>query len=340
MKIVCGLVLLSSLLTSEVFAQRSSFAVGLGYGGAFGINESTEHPIGQHLRLSLLYLKGLSPTLSLELGGGHTRLSSGDAELFSSYETNMIPLDIRLRYSPMKKQQWSPFLFGGLGITLFEVTRVPANRDPGADTSGGNLFVTGGVGLFHKFAPNWAFDLTLGASTTFEDDLNPAHDGRSDGWWHGLIGVYYLLNNGNDADDDGLSDLDEVTKYKTDPHNADSEGDGLSDGEEILEYHTDPLSRDTDVDGAPDALEVNTLKTNPTNTDTDGDGLSDGQEFSTHHTNPLSRDSDGDGLTDSDEINKFRTNPLSVDSDNGSVPDGLEIGRGTNPLNPADDIKK
>ncbi len=35
-----------------------------------------------------------------------------------------------------------------------------------------------------------------------------------------------------DTDEDGLSDYDEVTLWKTDPLNADSDGDGFRDGEE------------------------------------------------------------------------------------------------------------
>jgi hypothetical protein len=361
MKILRGVIVLFVLIcVSRVNAQRPSFAIGGAYGGAFGINESIEHPIGSNFRFSLLYLRGLSPTLSLELGGGHAKLSSGEAETFSRYETSIIPLDIRLRYSPLKKTQWSPYLFGGLGIVLFEVTTVPGNKHPQADTAGGNLFATGGVGLFHAFATNWAIDISLGASSTFEDDLNPAHDDQSDGWWFGFIGVHYLFNTApQDSDDDGLSDADETQKYKTDIHNVDSDADGLTDGAEILEHHTDPLNRDTDSDGLTDGQEIQ-VKANPLKIDTDGDTISDGEEFNKYTSSPVKKDTDADGLSDFDEITKYHTkpsvgdtdgdslsdgseilthgtNPLSRDTDKGSVPDGVEIGRRSNPSDPADD---
>jgi len=362
MKILYRLILLSLVLvTSSVVAQQPSFAIGAGYGGAFGINESVEHPIGANFRFSLLYLRGLSPLLSLELGGGYIKLSSGEAETSSRYETSLIPLDIRLRYSPLKKSRWSPYLFGGLGIALFEVTTVPANKHPLADTAGGNLFIIGGVGLFHSFAANWAFDISLGASSTFEDDLNPAHDDQSDGWWHGLVGVHYLFNNAPpDSDEDGLSDANESIKYKTDPHNADTDGDGLIDGAELLEHNTDPRNGDSDSDDIPDGQEVKVLRTNPRNKDTDGDSISDGEEFNKYNSNPLNKDTDADGLSDNDEINKYRTKPYAIDSDGdalndgneilkhrtdplnkdtdkGSVQDGVEISRGSNPFDPDDD---
>jgi serine/threonine protein kinase len=95
---------------------------------------------------------------------------------------------------------------------------------------------------------------------------------------------------------------------------GDSDGDGLSDAEERL------------------------IGTDPFNPDTDGDGLSDGEEVKVYGTNPLNRDTDGDLLTDGDEVLIFRTDPKNPDTDGGGVRDGVEVDRGTNPLNPADDL--
>jgi len=54
----------------------------------------------------------------------------------------------------------------------------------------------------------------------------------------------------------------------------------------------------------------------------------------------LNSDSDGDGLNDGEEINMYRTDPLNPDTDGGSVSDLIEVNRGTNPLNPDDDVIK
>jgi outer membrane protein OmpA-like peptidoglycan-associated protein len=76
------------------------------------------------------------------------------------------------------------------------------------------------------------------------------------------------------------------------------------------------------------------------NADTDGEGLSDGDEVLNYKTDPLKADSDGDTLTDANEINKHKTDPLKPDTDDGTVNDNLEVSRGSNPLNPGDDIPK
>ena len=95
----------------------------------------------------------------------------------------------------------------------------------------------------------------------------------------------------DDDDGDGLSDLDEIVIYGTNPLNPDSDYDGLTDGEEVdpLGPGTDPLNPDTDADDLLDGMEID-IGTDPLNPDTDGDGYSDGDEIYIYHTDPLSSD--------------------------------------------------
>jgi len=143
-----------------------------------------------------------------------------------------------------------------------------------------------------------------------------------------------------DTDGDGLNDGDEVMKYNTDPLKTDTDGDGLNDGDEVMKYKTDPLKADTDADTLNDKDELMQYKTDPLKADTDGDGLKDGEEVTKYKTDPLKTDTDGDGLKDGEEVNTYKTDPLKVDTDGGSVGDGVEVKRGTNPLDPADDVVK
>ncbi len=143
----------------------------------------------------------------------------------------------------------------------------------------------------------------------------------------------------DDADDDGLTDIEETGIYGTDPNVADSDGDGLSDGEEVEETFTDPLATDTDGDGLLDGEEVLVYLTDPNADDTDGDGLSDGEEVETHSTDPNAYDTDGDELADGTEVNTTLTDPTSSDTDGGSVDDGTELLlNDTDPLDGSDDV--
>ena len=54
----------------------------------------------------------------------------------------------------------------------------------------------------------------------------------------------------------------------------------------------------------------------------------------------MKADSDGEGLTDGDEVSMYKTDPLNSDTDAGTVDDYTEVNRGTNPLNPDDDVVK
>ena len=78
--------------------------------------------------------------------------------------------------------------------------------------------------------------------------------------------VYERLSSGMDSDGDGLSDIDEIRIYGTDPLNVDSDGDGLSDAEEIA-MGTDPLQRDSDGDGVDDWTEMHQALTDPLHSD-------------------------------------------------------------------------
>jgi len=171
------------------------------------------------------------------------------------------------------------------------------------------------------------------------DPDNPDTDG--DGLKDGEEVRTYFTNPLNpDTDGDSLRDGDEVNVYKTDPLKADTDADGLNDNDEVTTYKTDPLVKDTDGDKLSDGKEVSEYHTDPLKPDTDGDTLTDGDEVQIHKTDPLKADSDGDGLNDGEEVNMYRTNPLNADTDAGTVDDFTEVNRGTNPLNPDDDVVK
>lgn len=166
-----------------------------------------------------------------------------------------------------------------------------------------------------------------------------------------------------DTDSDGLNDGEEVNSQKSNPSNADSDGDGLKDGEEVKKYSTNPNVPDSDRDGLNDGIEVITHKTNPIKADSDDDGLKENDEISKYKTDPLKSDTDGEGLDDGEEISKYKTDPLKIDTDNdglydgeevlkhktdplkkdtdgGTIDDLTELTRGTNPLDPNDDVVK
>jgi len=63
---------------------------------------------------------------------------------------------------------------------------------------------------------------------------------------------YNYLNTTRDSDGDGIPDVDELSKYHTDPNSRDTDGDGLTDYQEVFAYRTDPLKPNPNVKYAVD----------------------------------------------------------------------------------------
>lgn len=115
-----------------------------------------------------------------------------------------------------------------------------------------------------------------------------------------------------DTDADGLFD-DEEEKLGTDKNSKDAEADGLSDYDEVKKWKTNPLVKDTDGDGYDDGLEVqNGYDPNgPGQLDSDNDSLMDPEERKLG-TDPNKFDTDGDGLSDGEEVGMSR-DPLVME---------------------------
>lgn len=124
--------------------------------------------------------------------------------------------------------------------------------------------------------------------------------------------VSYTIPAGQDSDEDGLSDAEEI-RIGTDPMNPDTDGDGLDDHTEAYIVYSDPLTADADGDA-------------------DEDGITNIDEVGVWGTDPASSDSDSDGISDIEEIQTTGTDPNNPDSDDDGVIDGFELEIGTNPV--------
>ena len=308
----------------------------LGAGVFKGYMRTTAIPAAAVLYIHLYPSKSFSPYLYI--GGGamaYQRGSSGGT----------YPIDGEWRYSY--------FVPAGVGFETFASGNVAFDLSVGGANVGNwidarksntiNGYLTAKAGLNFYFGSSDSDDddndgLTNGEERRFgTDPNNPDSDG--DGLKDGEEVKRYKTNPLRaDTDGDGIPDGEEVHKYHTNPTKMDTDGDGLTDGDEIFKYKTDPLKIDTDGDGLPDGDEVIKYKTDPLRVDSDGDGLSDWDEVKTYHTDPTNPDTDGDGLMDGEEVKKYHTDPLKADTDGGSVDDGTEVKRGTNPLDPKDDV--
>lgn len=324
----------------------------------FGEYESTIIPISLRFQVSPFDSKGWNPYAFI--GGG-----------IMNYTVNTKP---NAAGTAVEKDGWVAILPIGMGIEIALSERVILDFGVGGTLS--STYDLDGYRSLESDSWDSYYNASLGLSFTAE---NCESDEDNDGLGKCLEKQIGTDPNNPDTDGDGLNDGEEYLTYITNPLIADTDGDGLKDGEEVLKYKTDPNIADTDSDGLKDGEEVNTYKTEPLKADTDGDGLKDGDEVLKYKTNPLKADTDGEGLTDGDEVNGLnveikvvgnpvitklfktdplkvdtdgdgltdyaeikthKTDPLSVDTDGGTIGDGVEVKRGTDPLDPSDDVIK
>jgi outer membrane protein OmpA-like peptidoglycan-associated protein len=352
------LLVLGTLASLNAFGQLrdQGTSAGVGVGATLGMTDFTNDDYRFLARgfFRLPFSKGLKGELGLGIGqvGG------------SEYTAQILPIDFRLLLMPLNSENINPYIFAGIGALGYKLRVRPPNANVSMDAgSQWTAFAPAGVGVQFKIGEGVALELNGAYNYTFTKNLNAITETKNDAFLSGTVGLTFIAESPNadpdkdgltnaeekqlgtnkkvaDTDGDGLNDGDEVHKYKTNPMAVDSDNDGLKDGEEVLTYKTDPNKADTDGDGLSDGDEIMKYKTDPLKADTDGDGLKDGDEVTKYKTDPLKVDTDGDGLSDGDEIMKYKTDPLKADTDGGTVNDNIEITRGSNPLDPADDVPK
>ncbi len=333
-----------------------------------------------------------SQNLEVELGGGYGKYSGLDFKS-DEYNTDLIPIDLRFVLSPFKTESWNPFFYFGFGALHYSVQNLPLAyqfQTPPVEVKkdGWTGVIPAGIGAQFALSQTVLMEISGGISYSLTENLNyyKVNETPNDAYFTLGVGLTFQSDRGTsdddkdgltldeeeklgtdpkkaDSDGDGLTDGEEVNKYKTNPLNNDSDGDGLKDNDEMYTYKTNPLAGDSDNDGLLDGEEINIYKTNPNDADsdhdglkdgdeiknyktdplkadTDKDGLKDGDEVETYSTNPIVSDTDGDGLRDGDEVVKYKSDPTKKDTDGGTIDDGVEVNRGTDPNNSNDDIVK
>ena len=252
------LLLVISNFSSNLFAQKS-LEVGVGVGVSRGINESipSERVFGLLFGGGLIYKNGFGKGLSPELNFQMYSNGTADDATYSEYETSIIAPELRLRYDlDFFSSSFKPYAFAGVGLTMFNVDLVPANKEPEATTDGTTYHIPVGIGVTYPLAKKINLDINFAYNFSGIDDLNPVWDDINDANINLRIGANFnVFDFMIDSDGDGLSDEKEK-ELGTDPNNPDTDGDGLNDGDEYYDYKTDPLDPDTDGGGIKDGAEV------------------------------------------------------------------------------------
>ncbi len=294
---------------SNINAQFNDYSskVGNQFNGLLPYFEFDKDLIVDDANLKLSYMQRVflrfeffTEVLETEIGAGFGQLQGFDFDN-NLWRTNLIPIDLRFIFSPFDSDVWNPYAYGGVGALYFNIDKPPS--DPyfnATETDGWVTMFPVGGGFEIGLSSEIILDISGGYTFTLTDNLNG-------------------YNNKVRNEDFGYDGYFNLGLGLTFVH-----GSGKSD---------------KDADGLTKRIET-ALGTDPNNPDTDGDGLKDGEEVRTYKTDPLNTDTDNDTLTDGEEVNQYKTDPLNVDTDGGTVDDFTEVNRGTDPLDPEDDVIK
>ncbi len=173
--------------------QGQTWVAGIGLGQAFGVNEDRTRPLVLVGRAECVAFNSIVPGVSPEFGISLFTLHSTNSGAPTDYRTQMITPDLRFRFSPLTSLTWFPYLYGGAGMAIYKVLQVPPAASPEAYLSSAVPFLTAGIGISHQISENIGLDVNLGPAVALSDDINPVHDGEDDGWWNGVLSIYWIF---------------------------------------------------------------------------------------------------------------------------------------------------
>ena len=188
------------IVTGLIWFPRTSSAqegqtwiAGIGLGQAFGVNEDRTKPLVLVGRAEAVAFNSIVPGVSPEFGVSLFTLQSKNTGAPTDYRTQIIAPDLRFRFSPLTTLRWFPYLYAGAGMAIYKVLQVPSAVSPEASLSSAAPFLTAGLGISHQLMEHIGLDLNFGPSVALSGEIDPVHDNQDDGWWGGMLSIYWIF---------------------------------------------------------------------------------------------------------------------------------------------------
>ncbi len=162
-----------------------------------GILPANEFKYDHGLKTSYL-IRGLFRTKLVEDLQGEIGFGSGKyaglASDWTEYSTNIFPLDVRFLYSPVYFKSWFPYAYVGGGIMHYSVHKFPVTvvSPKAVDNTGWTGIIPFGLGAEFNLAGTTSFEVTLGATYTFTDNLNYYKENDAKDFYYSLsVGLVF-----------------------------------------------------------------------------------------------------------------------------------------------------
>ena len=177
-----GLMWASSVHAQFYPDETPGVSAGSSAGGLLPITE-LENQIG--LRGTAYLRAGLLPNWQFELNGGFERMLATDSA------TDVATLSGRLLFSPITRDDWNWFLYGGAGLMRYDWDQpeISPLRTPGLEVIGSVPMIPLGTGIQYKLSDNLALEVTIGYEMALSDAVNAVEEGGNDASLQGRIGL-------------------------------------------------------------------------------------------------------------------------------------------------------
>jgi outer membrane protein OmpA-like peptidoglycan-associated protein len=161
-----------------------------------GLLPANEFKYDHGLKASYL-IRGLFRTklvedLQGEIGFGAGKYAGLD-NLWSEYSTDIFPLDVRFLYSPIYFKSWFPYVYAGGGMMHYSVHTFPLSVSPkSVENTGWTGIIPFGIGAEFNLPGTTSFEVTLGATYSFTDNLNYYKENSANDFYYSLsVGLIF-----------------------------------------------------------------------------------------------------------------------------------------------------
>ena len=180
--LVGGLMWASSVHAQFDPDETAGVSAGSSAGGLLPVTE-LENQIG--LRGTAYLRAGLFPNWQFEFNGGFERmLATGSA-------TDVATLSGRLLFSPITREEWNWFLYGGAGLMRYDWDQpeISPLRTSGLEVIGSVPMIPLGTGIQYKLSDYLALEVTIGYEMALSDAVNAVEEGGNDASLQGRVGL-------------------------------------------------------------------------------------------------------------------------------------------------------
>ena len=181
--------------TTKIHAQFTydGWSGGIQVHGILPANEfKYDHGLKASYLIRGLFRTKLAEDLQGEIGFGAGKYSGLDLS-WSEYSTNIFPLDVRFLYSPIYFKSWFPYVYAGGGLMHYSVHRFPVSVSPQTvENTGWTGIIPFGLGAEFNMAGTTSFEVTLGVTYTFTDNLNYYKENDAKDFYYSLsVGLLF-----------------------------------------------------------------------------------------------------------------------------------------------------